>query len=280
MELFRFGLLHVTLWDVVDVLLVAILFQRLYRVMRGTIAAQIFVGLLVILSASFLAQAANLRVMAWLLRALTDVWVIVFVVLFQPELRRLLLMLGRNPMVSALIRIDVSGAINEVVLAAGELAAKRHGALIVLVRTTTVDMFADTGIPLEASVSKELLVSIFNPTSPLHDGAVIIKDRTITSARTVLPLSATMRIGGRMLGTRHRAALGISEQADVVVVVVSEENGQISYAQEGVLDVGIDRDRLRTKLYEVFGIAKRPRAMFGRRRPAPQRAADQFMSKG
>ncbi len=280
MELFRFGLLHVTLWDVVDVLLVAILFQRLYRVMRGTIAAQIFVGLLVILSASFLAQAANLRVMAWLLRALTDVWVIVFVVLFQPELRRLLLMLGRNPMVSALIRIDVSGAINEVVLAAGELAAKRHGALIVLVRTTTVDMFADTGIPLEASVSKELLVSIFNPTSPLHDGAVIIKDRTITSARTVLPLSATMRIGGRMLGTRHRAALGISEQADVVVVVVSEENGQISYAQEGVLDVGIDRDRLRTKLYEVFGIAKRPRAMFGRRRPAAQRAADQFMSKG
>src|SRR5689334_8881378 len=100
MELFHFSFVRVTLWDVVDILLVTILFLRLYRVMRGTIAAQIFVGLLIILSAAFLAQIANLRVMAWLLRALTDVWVVVFVVLFQPELRRLLLMLGRNPLVS------------------------------------------------------------------------------------------------------------------------------------------------------------------------------------
>jgi diadenylate cyclase len=274
MELLRLGFLQVTVWDVVDILLVAFLFQRLYRVMRGTIAAQIFVGLLVILSASFLAQAVNLRVLAWLLRALTDVWVIVFVVLFQPELRRLLLLLGRNPLVSALIRIDVSGAIDEIVAAAGELAAKRHGALMVLVRTTTVEMFADTGVSLEAAVSKELLVSIFNPTSPLHDGAVIIKDHIISSARTVLPLSATMRVGEKMLGTRHRAALGISEQADVVVVIVSEENGTVSFAQEGSLDINIDRERLRTKLYDVFGVTKRGRSMFGRSRASRPRSAD------
>lgn len=265
MELFRYGFLQVTLWDVVDILLVTIVFLRLYKVMRGTIAAQIFVGLLVIVCASFVAQAVNLRVLAWLLHTLTDVWVIVFVVLFQPELRRLLLLLGRNPLVSALIRLDISESLDEVVEAARELAAKRHGALVVLVRTTNVNMFAETGIPIQAAISKELLVSIFNPTSPLHDGAVILKDRTIESARSVLPLSATTRSGGRLLGTRHRAGLGITEQADVVAVIVSEENGTIAFAVDGKLESNMDAEHLRFKLYDALGVNRRKRSLFGRR---------------
>lgn len=266
MELFRFGFLQVTIWDVVDIFIVTFVFLRLYRVMRGTIAAQIFVGLLVILSASFLAQAFNLRVLAWLLRALTDVWVIVFVVLFQPELRRLLLLLGRNPLVSALIRLDISDALDDVVAAAQELAARRHGALMVLVRTTNVNMFAESGIEIQALVSKELLVSMFNPTSPLHDGALIIKDRTIESARVVLPLSAETRSGGRLLGTRHRAGLGITEQADVVSVIVSEETGSISFAHDGTLEINLEPDVLRNKIYDALGVNRIRRTIFGRRR--------------
>lgn len=265
MELFRLGFVQVTVWDVVDVLLVTFVFLRLYRVMRGTIAAQIFVGLLIVVSASFVAQAVNLRVMAWLLRTLTDVWVIVFVILFQPELRRLLLLLGRNPMVSALISLDITDALDEVVDAAGELAARRHGALMVLVRTTNVNMYAETGIAIQAMISKELLVSIFNPTSPLHDGAVILKDRTVESARSVLPLSNTTRTEGRLLGTRHRAGLGITEQADVVAVIVSEENGTVSFAQEGILMLNLDTQQLRHKLYESLGVNPHRRTIFGRR---------------
>jgi diadenylate cyclase len=268
MELFHIGFFPVTLWDVLDVLIVTFVFYRLYFAMRGTIAAQIFVGLLIILCASFIAQALNFRVLSWLLHTLTDVWVIVLVILFQPELRRLLLLLGRNPLVKAFITIDISESLDEVAEAARELAARRHGALIVLVRTTTLNLFAETGVPMQALVSRELLLSIFNPTSPLHDGAVIMKDRIIESARAILPLSNVLRNEERLLGTRHRAGLGITEQADVVSVIVSEENGTISFASEGNLEKMSGREMLRQRLYETFGVQRKTRNIFGKMRAA------------
>jgi diadenylate cyclase len=271
MDLFSLGFMTVTIWDVVDVLIVGFLFYRLYVVMRGTIAAQIFVGLLVVLLFSFVAQATNLRALGWILHALTDVWVIALVVLFQPELRRLLLLIGRNPIVNRIIRLDFATALDAAVDASRELAMRRHGALIVMIRTTGLGLFTEAGVQLHAQVSKELLVSLFNPTSPLHDGAVIIKDRVLESARCTLPLSATERLGGAVLGTRHRAALGISEQADVIVIVVSEETGAISIAEDGVMTRNVTVDALRQRLRTVFGVQQgRRRRLFGL---APARAA-------
>jgi len=248
MELFRIGFLTVTMVDLLDIVLVTFIFYRLYMVMRGTVAAQIFVGLVLILAFSFVAQAANMKAMNWILRTLTDIWVIAFIVLFQPELRRLLVLLGRNRIVRSFFRLDVEESIEEIVGAAGELARKHHGMLVVIIRSTELRTFVDTGLPLQARISKALIVSIFNPRSPLHDGAVVVHDRVLEAARVTLPLSQTANIGDFVLGMRHRAALGISEQADVVVVIVSEETGRISIADNGILIRGLSTQELRHEL--------------------------------
>lgn len=248
MELFKIGFLSVTIVDFLDIALVTFLFYQLYSVMRGTIAAQIFIGLLLIIAFSFVAQALNLKAMGSLLRTLTDIWVIAFIILFQPELRRLLLLVGRNRFVRMFLRLDVSGSVEEIAAAAVELSKKRHGTLVVITRATGLRMFIETGQPLQAMVSKPLLLSIFNPRSPLHDGAVIVKDAVIEAARCTLPLSSVTRIGETNLGMRHRAALGISEQADVIAVVVSEETGIISIAENGELTRGIPPSAVQKEL--------------------------------
>ncbi len=248
MELFKIGFITVTLVDVLDIAIVSIIFYKLYTIMRGTIAAQIFVGLLVIIAFSFFAQAINLKAMSWLLRTLTDIWVIAFIILFQPELRRLLVIIGKNRVIRRFIRIDVTESIDEIAAAAADLSRKRHGALIVISRATGIRSLVETGISLQALVSKALLISIFNPKSPLHDGAVIIKDRIIEAARCTLPLSHVTRIGELILGMRHRAGLGISEQADVIVVIVSEERGTLSIAENGVLVSGLSAHELQQEL--------------------------------
>ncbi len=250
MELFRIGFLSFTLIDLLDVALVSFIFYRLYLAMRGTIAAQIFVGLVLILAFSFVAQAANLKAMSWILRTLTDIWVIAFIVLFQPELRRLLVLVGRNPVIRFFIKTNVEESINEVVAAVTELSRKKQGALIIFVRATGIKTHVETGTKMEALVSRLLILSIFNPRSPLHDGAIVIKDRLIEAARCILPLSNTAEWEGHALGTRHRAALGISEQADTVVVIVSEESGTVSIAEDGVLKRGFTPAVLRRELRE------------------------------
>jgi diadenylate cyclase len=261
MEIFHFGFLTVTWMDVVDVLLVTFLFYRLYMAMRGTIAAQIFLGLLIVIAGSFVARAADLKALSWLLKTLTDIWVIALVVLFQPELRRLLLFLGRNPVIKLFIRFDVNEYAELIVSALEELKQRGDGALIIIIRTTDIKLFVDTGLPIRALISKELLVSIFNRKGPLHDGAVIIKDRYIEAARCTLPLSAIERLGPRMLGTRHRAALGISEQADVLGLVLSEETGQFALAQAGRLAQNLSAEEMKARIAKaITGVAtaKRP----------------------
>jgi diadenylate cyclase len=257
MELFHFGFLTVTWMDVIDVLLVTFLFYRLYVAMRGTIAAQIFLGLLIVIAGSLIARAADMKALSWLLKTLTDIWVIALIVLFQPELRRLLLFLGRNPVIKFFIRFDVNEYADLIISALEELRQRGEGALIVIIRTTDIKLFVDTGLPIRAIISKELLVSIFNRKGPLHDGAVVIKDRYIEAARCTLPLSAVERIGQRMLGTRHRAALGISEQADVVALVLSEETGQLALAQAGKLALNLTPEEMRARLASaITGVAK------------------------
>jgi diadenylate cyclase len=248
MELFKIGFLSISISDIIDIALVSLIFYRLYIVMRGTIAAQIFIGLVLIIAVSFISQAANLKALSWIMRTLTDIWVIAFIVLFQPELRRLLVLLGRNPVVRFFVRGNLDDAVDDVVAAVTELARKKQGALIVFVRATGIRAHVETGTKMEALVSKSLLLSIFNPKSPLHDGAVIIKDRLIEAARCTLPLSNISAWEGEQLGTRHRSGLGISEQADVVVVIVSEETGSVSIAENGILYRGLTPAVLRKEL--------------------------------
>ncbi len=247
-DLFRIGFLTVTFTDLVDIAIVTFIIYKLYTLLKGTIAAQIFMGLMIILLLSFAAQAANLKALSWLLKLVTDIWVIAFVILFQPEIRRLLVIVARNPFFRLFVRADSPQAAQILAEAAFELSQRQHGALIVVVKSTGIRGYAETGEIMNARLSSALLGSIFFPRSPLHDGAVIVKNETIEAARCTLPLSNTTVVNDEHLGMRHRAGLGISEQADVLSIIVSEETGSISLAEDGQLSKGLSKDALKNRL--------------------------------
>ena len=247
-EIFKIGFLTINFSDIIDIIIVSVIAYQLYRLLKGTIAAQIFTGLTIILLLSFISQAANLRALSWLLNLVTDIWVIAFLILFQPEIRRLLVYLARNPLFRMFVKSESPHAAAIISEAAFEMAQQQHGALIVLIKTTGIRMFTETGEPINAILSKDLLRTIFFPRSPLHDGAVIVKGNIIEAARCTLPLSVNTMSGGESLGMRHRAGLGISEQADVICVIVSEETGSISIAENGHLFKGLSKDALQNKL--------------------------------
>ena len=247
-EIIKIGFLSISFLDLIDILLVTFIFYKVYSVIRATIAAQIFYGLILVLILSFLTQAANFKALGWLLRLLTDIWVIAFVILFQPEIRRLLVLAGRNPIFRLFIKSDESTLADVITETAFELAQHQHGALIVIVKSVGISSIIETGELINAKVSKNLLRSIFFPHSPLHDGAVIIMNNTIEAARCTLPLSSEQTNNGRPLGMRHKAGLGISEQADVISVIVSEETGSISVAEDGQLKTGLSKEGLRNYL--------------------------------
>jgi diadenylate cyclase len=251
-ELFKVGFVTVTLIDVIDILIVTYIFYKLYVVMRGTIASQIFIGLILIIIFSIVAQTFNMKSLGWIFSKLTDIWVIAFVILFQPEIRRLLLLIGRTRFARFFFKISATETINEVIDALKELRERQLGAIIVISRGGGLTSFIETGEPLAARVNKELLISIFNARSPLHDGAVIIQNDVIEAARCILPLSATEKLGTWKLGTRHRAALGVSEQVNCLAIVLSEETGNISVAQDGELTICSDYQELRKLLRDVF----------------------------
>ncbi len=249
-ELFRIGFLSVTLLDIIDIVLVTAIFYKIFTIIRGTIAAQIFFGLILVLFLSFLVQAANFKALGWLLKLLSDIWVIAFIILFQPEIRRILVLIGRSQFISFFIKSDHTTVTDVITEAAFELAQSQHGALIVIVKTGGIRGVAETGEPIESKVTKNLIKSIFFPRSPLHDGALVINNEVIEAARCTLPLSSETKKDGRTLGMRHRAGLGISEIADVVCVIVSEETGSISIAEDGNLKTGLSRETLKRLLNE------------------------------
>lgn len=251
-EIFKIGFLTVTFLDIVDILIVSFIVYKLYVLLRGTIASQIFLGLIIILLFSFAAQAIQFKALNWLLKLVTDIWVIAFVILFQPEIRRLLVILARNPVMKIFGKHDMSESAEIIVDAAFELSQRQYGALIVIVRETGIRTYIESGELLGAKLSKALLTSIFFPKSSMHDGAVIVKGNLVEAARCTLPLSATTQVNGENLGMRHRAGLGISEQADVISIIVSEETGGISMAENGKLTTGLSKDSLRKKLKEAI----------------------------
>jgi len=238
-ELFRIGFLGVTWIDLLDVVLIATLFYLVWRVLRDTVAVQILVALIFILALSFITESANLKSINWILRRVADIGLVAFIILFAPELRRVLLLVTQTRLFRLFVRTSNQETIDDVVDAVREMAAKHIGALIVFSRAEHIKVTVDTGIELKAAVSAELILSVFNPRSPLHDGALVIDNTTIVAARCVLPLSSQQKVGTTVLGTRHRAGLGISEQADVVVLIVSEETGNIAIAYQGVLETGV-----------------------------------------
>jgi len=251
-ELFKIGFLSISFLDVVDILIVSFIVYKLYLLLRGTIASQIFLGLMIIFIISFVAEAMQFKALNWLLKLVTSIWVIAFIILFQPEIRRFLVILARNPIMKIFSKHEMHESAEIIVDAAFELSQRQYGALIVIIRETGIRTYIESGEILSAKLSKSLLTSIFFPKSSLHDGAVIVKGNTVEAARCTLPLTGTTEIDGESLGMRHRAGLGISEQADVISVIVSEETGGISVAENGILTSGLSKESLRKKLKEAL----------------------------
>lgn len=252
MELFKIGFLSIGLIDILDILIVTYVFYKLYTIMRGTIAAQIFFALLLIIGLSFIAQFFNMQALGWLLSRLTDIWVIAFIILFQPEIRRLLLIIGKTRVSTLFTKKEVKQNISAIVDACTDLQSKRWGGLLVIERTTGLKNIIETGEAIQSKINTELLISIFNPTSPLHDGAVVIDNNRIEAARCLLPLSEIHTVRNNRLGTRHRAGLGVSEISDAIAVIISEETGNISIAEDGKLHVCVDGKDLGRRLRELM----------------------------
>jgi diadenylate cyclase len=244
------------LWDVLDILIVSFILYRVFLLIKGTRAVQMVFGLGVLLLALIFSRWVGLFTLNWLVQSFMSQVVLVILVLFQPELRRALAHMGQNTLFSSLSSIESSKFLDEIVKAAVSLANRRIGALVVLERETDLRNIIDMGTPLEARVSKELLLSIFHPTSPLHDGAVVVQEGRIAAAGCFLPLSMSQSVA-KELGTRHRAALGLTEETDAVVIVVSEETGTISMVQAGKLDRDLDAVTLRRALTGIFKTQKK-----------------------
>lgn len=243
-----------TLRDAIDILIVAYVVYRVIRSIQGTRATTLVKGLAVIFASSVVARSLSLRTVSWLLEQTTTLVLVALPVVFYPELRRGLEQIGRGHLFAWATNrgfgqegIDLLA----VTRAVGRLSASKTGALIVFQRQTGLHEFIDTGVRLDALISTQLILNIFEPGSPLHDGAVIISGGRIMSAASVLPLSDSQLSGG--LGTRHRAAVGISEQTDAVVVVVSEETGVISLAVGGRLRRYLTEARLQEQLEFYWG---------------------------
>lgn len=251
--LFQIGFLKISFIDVLDIALVSYIFYKIYDFIRGSMAARMVAGLLSILLLSVIADSFNMSGSSWIFSNLKTVWVIAFVIIFQPEFRRLLIYIGQNPIIRKIVRVTTPRFIEEVKNTLVDLSKKNFGSLIVLLRDTGIKSIIETGISIQAQVSKPLLMSIFHPRSPLHDGAVVIQGDVILAAKCQLPLTQNPKLDPTY-GMRHRAALGLSEQTDAIVLVVSEETGMISIAENGVLSRGLTEENLNRRLEEAFAV--------------------------
>lgn len=238
---------------VLDILLITAAIYWLLLLLRGTTAMTVLRGVSVLLFGAFLlARIFDLSVVNWILERTITGLVIGVIIVFHPEIRRALERLGRTGWRPSLVRAQQEQSIEHVVRAALRLARQRHGALVVMERETGLQEVIDTGVPLGSELTPEILGSIFAPGTPLHDGAVIVRSNRIVAAGCTLPLSEAPLPAD--LGMRHRAALGISEGSDAVVVTVSEESGSISLASQGRMLPDVDEERLRPQLRRLFDL--------------------------
>lgn len=241
--------------DAVDILLVALIFFWLFYLVRGTRAVPLLRGLIfLVIVVLLLGGLIELRAFGWLIESTLPALLVAIPVIFQPELRRALEQLGRpGTLFGRRVgrREEVEFSLSTVTEVAQTLAQRHHGALIVLERRTGLQEFVDSGVELDADVSYELLLTIFNPSTTLHDGAVIVREGRVLAAGCVLPLS-TAFLADRQLGLRHRAAIGVTEESDAIAVVVSEERGAISIAHNGRIIRNLDAKRLEKVLHAFY----------------------------
>ncbi len=249
--------------DVADILLVAFVIYRIILLIRGTRTAQVLLGFAVLGGAYFLSRWGELMTLNWLLNHFLDYLILVILILFQDEIRRGLAQVGSQPKWWGQRRYLEPQVVEEVVAAASWMAERRIGALIVLERETGLRDVVERGVSLDARVTRELIQSIFMPNSPIHDGAVIISRGRIAAAGCVLPLSTSTSLR-KTLGTRHRAAVGLSERSDAAVIVVSEERGKVSVAWGGRLHEELSSLELRGMLYEVVRLGSESARSFQR----------------
>ncbi|MEO5355745.1 MAG: diadenylate cyclase CdaA [Nitrospirae bacterium YQR-1] len=236
--------------DILDVLLIWLVFYRLFLLIKGTRAVQMLLGIGVLLVASFASSYLKIYTIDWMIQSFWTYIILAMVVLFQPEIRRALAQMGKAPFLPFTPAEELK-SIDEVVKSTASLSARKIGALIVIERETSLKDYIEIGTYLEARVSRELLLSIFHPTSPIHDGAVVLKANKILAAGCFLPISFRPDID-KTLGTRHRAALAITEETDAVAVIVSEETGDISISIGGDFIKSIDMNQLRNELTDLF----------------------------
>ena len=247
MTLFPIGFINVSLIDIIDLILVTWIFYKVYQYFKETRAGQMLIGLIILLIASFLFNAIGFSATSWLVNQFQTVWVVAFVILFQPEIRRLLIYVGQTRFFRSIFRVGTSRSLEAVVDASLKMSDRQWGALIVIQRETGLRAYKESGISIKGEVSTALLLSIFNPSSPLHDGAVVLQNTLIESAGCILPLTESEMINPDM-GTRHRAALGLTEESDAIVIVVSEERGAIAAAENGRF-VKLDMDEMVLRRY-------------------------------
>jgi uncharacterized protein (TIGR00159 family) len=235
-------------WDLVDILVVSVLIYEVLKLIRGTRAVQMALGGAVLVGLLYGSRWARLETVNWLIRNLAGYVAFAFIVLFQSDIRRALAHLGRAPFFRQFAKEETAEeSIEELVVATGMLASQRIGALIAIERQIGLRNYIEGGIPLDAVMTYDLLVSIFQPSSPLHDGAVIVQEDRVAAAACFLPLTVNPKLS-KELGSRHRAAIGLTEENDSVAIVVSEETGRVALVADGQIERGVDVDTLRARL--------------------------------
>ena len=238
-------------WDLLDIAIVSVLIYEFLKLIRGTRAVQMAVGSLLVVALFYVSSLAPLQTLNWLIRNMLVYVVFAAIVIFQSDIRRALAHFGQAPFFRYFTKQESDETIEEVIVAATMLAAQKKGAIIAIEREIGLRNYIESGIPLDAEMTYDLLVTIFQPGSPLHDGAVILQEDRVAAAACFLPLTVNPRIS-RELGTRHRAAIGLTEESDAVAVVVSEERGQIGLALDGGLERDLTADQLRERLQTLI----------------------------
>jgi diadenylate cyclase len=242
-----------------DILLIAVAIYYVLALLRGTSAVQIAGAIVLLLLCYRAARWARLEMTEWLLATLLTYFAIGLLILFQPEIRRGLARAGLGPLWKRFSSRNLAGTFDDVLLAVRYFAQFRIGALIVIERETGLRTYLESGVSLDATLSYDLLLAIFRPESPLHDGAIIISGNRVAAAACFLPLALSPGLSSQ-LGTRHRAAIGITEESDALVVVVSEQSGALALAHDGVLEGNLSPERLGERLTELAKGYRAPRA--------------------
>lgn len=241
---------QVSVWSVIDILVVAVVLYEFLALIKGTRATQMAVGVVALALAVYLARLAELKTVSWLVNTLLPYAIFALIVVFAGEIRQMLAKAGRK-LLLARSQPELAEAYDDIVMAANLFSQNQTGALIVIEREIGLRTHIESGVPLDARLSYDLLASIFRPSAPLHDGAVIIQKDRIAAAACFLPLSMNPLLSTQM-GTRHRAGIGITEETDAVAVIVSEENGAISLAASGTVERDLTPEELRERLSELL----------------------------